>query len=72
VVSNDSDIAEAMQLFRHHHGKLIGLITPKMAKSSRQLKAHADFLRRIRPNALQSSQLPNLIVGTTITKPARW
>ena len=28
VVSNDSDIAEAMRLARHHHGKLIGLITP--------------------------------------------
>jgi uncharacterized LabA/DUF88 family protein len=36
VVSNDSDIAEAMRLVRHHHGKRIGLITPRKRKSSNQ------------------------------------
>ena len=28
VVSNDSDIAEAMRLVRQHQGKRIGLVTP--------------------------------------------
>ena len=72
VVSNDSDIAEAMRLVRHHHGKRIGLITPGKRKSSNQLKTHADFVRRIRPGALQSSQLPDPIPRTNIRKPARW
>ena len=72
VVSNDSDIAKAMELVRHHHGKLIGLITPGHKETSRQLKSHADFIRLIRPNALQNSQLPNPIPGTTIRKPSRW
>ena len=78
VVSNDSDIAEAMRLVRHHHGKRIGLIMPmgliprKKRKPSRQLKAHADFVRSIRSSALQSSQLPDPIPGTNISKPAHW
>ena len=72
VVSNDSDIAEAMRLVRHHHGKRIGLVTPGTGRPSRQLMAHADFARHIRPNALRRSQLPDLIPGTNIRKPTRW
>ena len=72
VVSNDSDIAEAMRLVRHHHDKRIGLVTPGTGRPSRQLMAHADFARHVRPNALRRSQLPDLIPGTNIRKPARW
>ena len=73
VVSNDSDIAEAMRLVRQHHAnKLIGLVTPGAAPSSRELVAHAHFVSRIRPNALHRSQLPDPIPGTTLKKPARW
>ena len=72
VVSNDSDIAEAMRLVREHHGKRIGLVTPGTGRPSRQLMAHADFSRHIRPNALRRSQLPDPIPGTNIRKPARW
>ena len=59
VVSNDSDIAEAMRLVREHHAKRIGLITPGSARPSRQLMAHADFARRTRSNALRRSRLPH-------------
>ncbi len=72
VVSNDSDIAEAMRLVRQHHGKRIGLVTPGTGRPSRQLMAHADFARHIRTNALQGSQLPDPIPGTTISKPPPW
>ena len=72
VVTNDSDIAEGMRLVRRHHGKRIGLVTPGTARPSRQLMTHADFARHIRPNALQSSQLPDRIPGTMIRRPARW
>ena len=72
VVSNDSDLAEAMRLVRHHHGKPIGLITPGTGRPSRQLLIHADFSRHIRPHALRRSQLPDPIPGTTIRKPPRW
>ena len=72
VVSNDSDIAEAMRLVRQHHAKRIGLVTPGSSRPSRQLMAHADFSRRVRPNALRGSQLPDPIPGTNIRKPAGW
>ncbi|MCY4450416.1 MAG: NYN domain-containing protein [Immundisolibacterales bacterium] len=72
VVSNDSDIAEAMRLVKQQHEKRIGLLTPGPRKPSQQLLKHADFARHIRPGALRASQLPDPIPGTNIRKPARW
>ena len=46
VVSNDSDLAEAMCLVKQYHTKRIGLITPGTGRLSRQLMAHADFSRQ--------------------------
>ena len=68
VVSNDSDIAEAMRLVRRHRRKRIGLVTPGTGRPSRQLMAHADFLWHVRANGLRSSQLPDPIPGTNIRK----
>ena len=72
VVSNDSDIAEAMRLVRRHCEKRIGLVTPGTGRPSRQLMAHADFSRHVRVSGLQHSQLPDPIPGTNIRKPAAW
>lgn len=74
IVSNDSDLAEALRLVKAHHRKRIGLITPgaPTRKTSVQLRQHADFMRPIRPRALQECQLPSPIPGTTIHKPAKW
>ena len=72
VVSNDSDIAEAMRLVRRNCGKRIGLVTPGKGKPSRQLLAHADFSRRVRVSGLQHAQLPDAIPGTNIRKPVAW
>ena len=72
VVSNDSDIAEAMRLVREQHDKRIGLVTPGTRKPSQQLKKHADFVRHIRANGLRHSLLPDPIPGTNIRKPAAW
>ncbi len=73
VVSNDSDLAEAMRLVKEHHSqKLIGLVTPGERKTSKQLQQHADFVRKVRRGALARTQLPNPIPGTTIHKPPEW
>ena len=72
VVSNDSDLAEAMRLVKEHSRKRIGLITPGNRGPSRQLLAHADFARRIRANGLRHSQLPDPIPGVNIRKPTNW
>ena len=72
VLSDDSDIAEALRLERQLRGKRIGLVTPGKGRPSRQLMAHADFSGRIRVNGLRRSQLPDPIPGTNIRKPVGW
>ena len=73
VASNDSDLAEAMRLVKHHHpAKRIGLITPGKRRPSRQLSMHADFMKPVRTSALQNSQLPDPVPGTRLCKPATW
>ena len=72
VVSNDSDLAEAMRLVNEHRGKLIGLLTPTLKQRSEKLRAHAQFVRSIRPGGLQNAQLPDPIPGTNIRKHAVW
>jgi uncharacterized LabA/DUF88 family protein len=74
IVSNDSDLAESLNMVKHQHTKTIGLITPgaPVRKTSWQLKQYADFIRTIRPQALINSQLPASIPGTKITKPSNW
>jgi len=72
VVTNDSDIAEAMHLVRQHRRKRIGLVTPGSGRSSRQLAAHAHFHHRIRKGVLAVSQLPNPIPEANIRKPPGW
>jgi len=81
VVTNDSDMAEAMNLVKQHHPKkVLGLVTPgsnnrnspQYSRTSEQLKKHANFVKRLRPGLLSNSQLPVHIPGTTIRKPASW
>lgn len=73
LVSNDSDIAEAMRLVKQQHPKiLLGLVTPGSGKRSDKLKRYADFTLRIRESTLNDSQLPDPIPQTSIHKPKGW
>jgi uncharacterized LabA/DUF88 family protein len=72
IVSNDSDLAEALSLVKTQHNKRIGVITPHKGKQSRELIQYADFVRRVRTGVLQVSQLPDPIPNTSIRKPSTW
>ena len=72
VVTNDSDVAEAMRLVKALKTKQIGLVTPRPRYPSRHLMIHADFSHRIGSVALRNNQLPSPIPGTKITKPSTW
>ncbi len=74
IVSNDSDLARALELVKSQHRKVIGLITPgaPKRKTSNQLLQHADFIKPIRTSHLQVSLLPDPIPGTKIHKPRGW
>lgn len=74
VVSNDSDLAEALRLVRTQHHKVVGVLTPgaPLRKTSWQLRQYAHFVKPIRTWALESSQLPDPVPGTAIRKPVGW
>lgn len=72
VVSNDSDLAEAMRLVKRHRGKRIGLVKPRPEQKSDALRVHANFVRPIRPDLLRKAQLPDRIPGTDFRRPAGW
>ena len=72
VISNDSDLAEAMRLVNEHGGKTIGLVKPRRKQRSDELRAHARFVRNILSSELRIAQLPDPIPETTFRKPAGW
>jgi hypothetical protein len=45
---------------------------PGKGTPSKELIQYANFVKKIRKNALASSQLPNKIPDTNITKPIDW
>jgi len=61
-------------MVKEQHKKVIGLITPGAPKrnTSGQLRKHADFIKVIRPWALEKSLLTTPIPGTEIKKPRSW
>ena len=75
LVTNDSDMCEAMRLVRKQFPeKKLGLITPGTQPTA-GLRRYADFRRILKPADLARSQFNNPIKGlsgNTIYKPASW
>jgi len=63
VISNNSDLAEAMRIVHDEVGLEVGLISPTTLTgrhpSLQLLTRHADFVKRIRRGVLRSSQFPD-------------
>ena len=76
IVSNDSDLAEAMRLVRQQNpAKKLGLVFPRRERGgqpSYQLSKHAHFVLRLSERVLGACQLPDAIPGTNLHKPAAW
>jgi len=73
IISNDSDLAEALRLVKEQNGKETGIISPIIkGHPSYELIRHASFVRRIRKGVLAASQLPSPIPGTNLHKPSGW
>lgn len=73
IISNDSDMAEAMRLVRQYHPtKILGLFTPGRGNTSKMLQKHAHFVRTIPQNVLAASQFSDSLAEGLITKPAEW
>lgn len=72
IISNDSDLAEAVKLVNKEHGKVIGIINPGNTRQSKELTQYATFVKQIRKGVLAASQLPDTIPNTGIHKPIDW
>lgn len=72
IISNDSDLAEAVKMVREDRGKVVGLFTFENCHPSKELIKLTHFVRKIRQGVLATSQLPDPIPGTNIRKPEVW
>ena len=76
IVSNDSDLAEAMRLVRQQNPqKKLGLVFPRRERGgqpSYQLSKHAHFVLRLSERVRAACQMPAQIAGTNLHKPAAW
>lgn len=74
LISNDNDIARALEIVRDQLGKHAILIHATRRRNSlaAHLKKFASEVRTARPAACINSQFPDQIPGTNISKPQNW
>ena len=72
VMSNDTDLAEAIRLTRQIPGKRVGIIMPGDGQPATKLRSVASMVYRCRIGRMGQYQLPDRIPGTNIHKPASW
>lgn len=73
LVTNDSDLAEAVRIVRADLGLPVGILCPRR-RPSVVLKDRATFLKQIRPGVLAASQFPDSLYDAkgAFSKPATW
>ena len=71
LLSNDTDLLEAVKTVRNICKKKIGIINPHKNPNP-DLHKEADFVRQIRISHLSAAQLPEKIPNTKISKPSDW
>lgn len=75
LISNDSDLSEALRIIKNDLNKKIGIINPqKDHKLSRELGQYAIFQKQLRSNALATCLFPNQLRDKhgIFHKPSRW
>lgn len=73
MVTNDSDLVEAIKVVRYELGLPVGLLNPHKHPSF-VLRPHATFIKEVRVGILRASQFPNTLTDSagTFHKPASW
>ena len=72
VISNDTDLVTPIQMVSVERRKPVFVVCPGRWQMAPDLGKVASYKRHIRRNMLVAAQFPNLISGTTISKPATW
>jgi hypothetical protein len=71
VLSNDTDLVEPIRIVTQELRLPVGLLCP-VPKPAGGLAQVASFIRHIRLQHLQISQFPDIIPGSSITRPVSW
>lgn len=73
LITNDSDLLEAIKIIRYELGLPIGILNPQK-KPSRVLMPHISFIKQIRKGVLAASQFPDMLTDTIgiFHKPREW
>lgn len=74
LITNDSDLVEPVKIVRNELNLVVGVLNPRPASPSRELRKYANFVKPIRQGVLAASQFPvRLVDGTgTFNKPPSW
>lgn len=74
VVSNDSDLAEAIHIARRDFGAKVYVVNPHRHRAAARLRLVANDLRELKVSALAQSQLPTNMVDAVgaFNKPPAW
>lgn len=77
VVSNDSDLQEAVRLVREERKKCIGFVkfqnpANESYRPSKELLSVVTFIKNIKMSTLKSCQLPDNIPNTRLHRPSTW
>ena len=73
IISNDTDLTEALRLISEEYGKKIGLVNPNgKSNCTAPLCKYASFYGILSKRILSESQLPSPIPNTKIYKPIKW
>lgn len=73
ILSNDSDLVEAVKIVRYALNKKVGILNPH-PRTSYSLKQHATFIKSIRSGVLSQCQFPPLLADAAgnFHKPPTW
>lgn len=73
IISNDSDLIEAVRIVKYELNKTVGIVNPQKTPSS-LFESTASFYKTLRKGVLRSSQFPDQMNDSkgSFHKPASW
>jgi hypothetical protein len=74
LLSNDSDLVEPVKIVRNELKLPVGVLNPRPASPSHELRKYATFVKPIRKGVLVASQFPQTLTDKTgaFHKPSIW
>ncbi len=74
IISNDSDLCEAVRIVKGELKRTVGVLTPHPESPSVELKKAASFFRSIHPGKVITCQFPDTLTDSKgpFSKPREW